>query len=230
MVKEILKIGFMAGGYPINGKPKEKTEKMHPKMKMYWIAFFAILALVAIIGYFALAAQTPVKTATDASTDGDAKATPVPGAKEAVMAGVATGAAANSAADTKTGRIEVPADAWILEVKGFDPTGPEVNKKIFPIGKTPVNIWIKSRSTILKDVKITSKQISGITVIETPTSEGTQSAIWLYFYKDSNLIRGLSVYTSPKASSGNSGNKFKMEFPKDVWTANEVAIIAEPRG
>ncbi len=63
MVRNLLTVGFMADGYPIDGKPKEKTEKMHPGILKRWIAFFAIVAVVAVVAYFAFAAQTPVKNA-----------------------------------------------------------------------------------------------------------------------------------------------------------------------
>lgn len=216
---------LIENGYPTDGKPKEHHNLPSGKQIA---GFVVVLIIVGAIAFFAGTTQMPVKTATDASAGGDAKAIPVPAEKEAAMAGAAGIASANSAAaSTETEKIEIPPDAWILEVRDIDPSGPEVSKKVFPIGKTPANIWVKSRFTIFKNVKITSKQISGTTVIESPTSAGTQSAIWLYFYKDSNLIKGLLVYTPPKASSGNSGNKFKMEFPEDVWTANEVVIVAQ---
>lgn len=59
--KEILTVSLMAGGYPIDGKSKEKTEKMHPEIWKRWIAFFVIVVIAAVVVYFAFAAQTPVK-------------------------------------------------------------------------------------------------------------------------------------------------------------------------
>ncbi len=41
----------MTGGYPIDGKPKEKSEKMHPGIWKLWLVF--LIAVVAIIAVMA---------------------------------------------------------------------------------------------------------------------------------------------------------------------------------
>lgn len=123
---------------------------------------------------------------------------------------------------TETGKIEVPADAWILEVKSLSPGTLSIKK--FPIGETPTSIWVQQRFTIFEKVKISAKEISGIAISERNTNTGTQSSIWIYFYKNNNFIKGFVVNTDPGIGSG---NKFKMEFPEEVWEADSVGIIAK---
>lgn len=50
-IKKILTVAIgMAGGFPIDGKPKEKTaEKMHPEILKRWIIFVAIVIVAAAI-------------------------------------------------------------------------------------------------------------------------------------------------------------------------------------
>lgn len=62
--KEMLTVSLMTDGYPIDGKPKDKAEKMHPEIWKRYAIFFAVIAmaLAVVIGYFALSTQTPAKT------------------------------------------------------------------------------------------------------------------------------------------------------------------------
>ncbi len=54
----------MTGGYPIDGKPKEKSEKTHPGIWKRWLVF--LIAVVAIIAVMAAVfmGSTPASTST----------------------------------------------------------------------------------------------------------------------------------------------------------------------
>jgi len=71
MVKNLLTIGIgMSGGYPIDGKKKEKSgEKMHPAIRKQWIAFVAIVVIAAIALYFAFVPHAPMETKIGSSTE-----------------------------------------------------------------------------------------------------------------------------------------------------------------
>lgn len=57
----------MTGGYPIDGKPKEKSEKMHPGIWKRWLVFS--IAVIAIIGIMAAVFMGSTPTSTSPSIE-----------------------------------------------------------------------------------------------------------------------------------------------------------------
>ncbi len=86
----------------MDAKPKGKSEEIHPTVKKRYIAFAAIVILLAgVVAYFAFATYAPVKSGADASASGD-KGPPGDAGK---IPPVVTGTATPTQGQEKTGTV-----------------------------------------------------------------------------------------------------------------------------
>lgn len=199
--KEMLMVSLMAGGYPIDGKPKEKAEKMHPEIWKRYAIFFAVIAiaLAVVIGYFAFAGQTPAKTSQDASPE---VKTPVE----------------NAVVNAAIGTVTIPEGTY--KVSTFnDP---------IPINEFPKSFLIASRGGMLyTNVKLSSTEISGTYTMIKSAKEimeaGGAGGFELYFYKNGERISNLVVY--PKYNYEAGTGTFTVKRPPESFGADAVGIL-----
>ncbi len=192
----------------MDAKPKGKSEEIHPTVKKRYIAFAAIVILLAgVVAYFAFVAQAPVKTGAGPPTE--VKTAEVQPNNPAV----------NTAA---TGAVAIPADALVIPGRNF------ATAKI-PINKFPTSIFVDAPHTLYTNVKISSTAITGWVInsdyIKNPT-EGTVERFLLEFYKGNTFIGQVYVQagTGDGRMVGYSGKGFRAERPPETLGADSVSI------
>lgn len=197
--KEILTV-LMADGYPIDGKPKEKTEKMHPEIWKRYALFAIAILLAGVVAYFAFAANAPVKSG-------------------GMMGGkVQTN---NPVVNAATGAVAIPADA--LVIPGRNSGSPKI-----PINKFPKSIFVDAPHTLWTNIRITDTAITGWAIntdyIKNP--DGTVDKFLLQFWKGNDIIGevGVEAWTGDERIVGYSGNGFRVDRPPKTLGADSVSI------
>ncbi len=190
------------GGYPTEGKPGEKGTEMHPEIWKRYIAFAAIVVIVAAVAYFA--GQAPVQTSTD--TGGGSQG------GNGNPAGIVTGTATPTATASET--VEIPADA----LKWQEGAG------IFLINEAPKSIFVKKYNTLITNLEISDTKISGywINTVPNPRSPSVGGNLGIAFLdNEGSQISGLNWRVSK------SGNKVFATIDRPAETLQAVKVRFE---
>lgn len=183
----------MAGGFPIEGKPKEKTaEKMHPEILKRWIIFVAIVVAAAIIllaGASYVISQPTTNAQPAATTLSSSGGSPGGGMMGNGQPVVGTATPAQVGKETtsvsefyKNFKQNLEGD---LGVNSLD--------KIASVNNIPQEFSL-GNNVFLTDLKITSKKISGY--IENRDISKHKIRLNILFYPDGKIIDGVSYLSA----------------------------------